>query len=126
MGQITNKSEFYAFLQEFSNDFDRNLIQHFCDHHKKAHLELEASYKIDVSEPSGLAINDSGTELYTVSDKTSRVYQLSLTGDVIKKYDFKGSNLEAFLLIQKINFYWQRKQPKKLLFGYGNRRIFKA
>ena len=66
-----------------------------CDDPKKANLELEASYKINVSEPSGLSINDSGTELYTVSDKTSMVYKLSPTGDVIQTFDFKGSNLEG-------------------------------
>lgn len=66
-----------------------------CDDYKKAHLELEASYKINVSEPSGLAINDTGTELFTVSDKTSSVYKLSTTGDVIQTFDFKGSNLEG-------------------------------
>ena len=66
-----------------------------CDDYKKAHLDLEASYKINVSEPSGLAVNSSGTELFTVSDKTSTVYKLSTTGDIIQTFDFKGSNLEG-------------------------------
>jgi len=66
-----------------------------CDDQKKANLELEASYKINVSEPSGLSINESGTELYTVSDNTSVVYIVSPTGDVIQTIDFKGSNLEG-------------------------------
>jgi len=71
------------------------IITPSCNNHIKGHLELEASYKIKVSEPSGLSINDSGTELYTVSDKTSIVYKLSLTGDVIQTFDFKGSNVEG-------------------------------
>jgi uncharacterized protein YjiK len=71
------------------------IITTSCDNHKKTDLELKASYKINVSEPSGLSINDSGTALYTVSDKTSIVYKLSLTGDVIETIDFKGSNLEG-------------------------------
>lgn len=62
---------------------------------KKEALELEASYKIKVKEPSGLGINDAGNVLYTVSDKTSKVYKLSTTGDVIKTLDCKGSNLEG-------------------------------
>jgi len=66
-----------------------------CDDKKKANLELEASYKIKVLEPSGLAINGSGTELFTVSDKTSTVYKLSTTGDIIETFDYKGSNLEG-------------------------------
>ena len=67
----------------------------FTSFYKKEALELEASYKIKVKEPSGLAINDSGTVLYTVSDKTSTVYKLSLTGDVIQTIDCKGTNLEG-------------------------------
>jgi len=71
------------------------IISLSCDEHKKAHLELEASYKIKVSEPSGLAINAAGTELFTVSDNTSTIYKLSTKGDIIQTFDFKGSNLEG-------------------------------
>jgi uncharacterized protein YjiK len=62
---------------------------------KKEALELEASYKIKVKEPSGLGINDAGTVLYTVSDKTSKVYKLSTTGDVIQTLDCEAANLEG-------------------------------
>lgn len=68
------------------------LITSFC---KKKALELEASYKIKVKEPSGLAINDAGNVLYTVSDKTSKIYKLSLKGEVLKKIECEGNNLEG-------------------------------
>lgn len=68
------------------------LVTSFC---KKKTLELEASYKIKVKEPSGLAINNTGTVLYTVSDKTSKVYKLSTTGDVIETFDADATNLEG-------------------------------
>ena len=71
------------------------IITPSCDDLKKDNLELKTSYKIKVSEPSGLSINGSATELYTVSDKTSKVYKLSTKGDVIQTFDFKGSNLEG-------------------------------
>ena len=58
-------------------------------------LELVASYKIDVLEPSGLAVNSSGTVLYTVSDNTAQVYKLSTTGDVLQTYSYKGNDLEG-------------------------------
>lgn len=58
-------------------------------------LELEASYKIDVLEPSGLAINSSSTVLYTVSDNTAQVYKLSITGNVIQTFNYKGNDLEG-------------------------------
>ena len=86
-----------------------------CDDHKKADLELKASYKIDVSEPSGLSINDSGTELYTVSDKTSIVYKLSLTGEVIQTFDFKGSNLEGVSTYTENKLLLAEESKKKII-----------
>ena len=83
------------FLKNVLITFITIIITPSCDDPKKAILELEASYKIKVSEPSGLSINDLGTELYTVSDKTSKVYKLSPKGKVIQTFDFKGSNLEG-------------------------------
>ena len=86
-----------------------------CDDHKKAHLELEASYKINVSEPSGLSINDSGTELYMVSDKTSVVYTLSPTGEVIQTIDFKGSNLEGVSTYTENKLLLAEESSKKII-----------
>jgi uncharacterized protein YjiK len=58
-------------------------------------LELEASYRIDVLEPSGLAVSSKGDVLYTVSDHTAEIYKLSTTGDVIQKFNYRGSDLEG-------------------------------
>lgn len=58
-------------------------------------LELEASYKIDVIEPSGLAVNSEGNALYTVSDNTAQVYKLSTTGNVIQAFNYVGNDLEG-------------------------------
>ena len=58
-------------------------------------LELESSYKIDVLEPSGLAINSAGNALYTVSDNTAQVYKLSTTGNVIQTFNYVGNDLEG-------------------------------
>jgi len=58
-------------------------------------LELEASYRIDVLEPSGLAVSSSGDVLYTVSDNTAEIYKLSTRGDVIQTYNYRGNDLEG-------------------------------
>ena len=58
-------------------------------------LELISSYKINVSEPSGLAISTNGTELFTVSDNTNNIYKLSVTGDILKEFQFTGNDLEG-------------------------------
>ena len=58
-------------------------------------LELISSYKIDVAEPSGLAVNSEGDVLYTVSDHTAQIYKLSTTGNVIQTLDYVGNDLEG-------------------------------
>lgn len=61
----------------------------------KAELELVNSFSINVSEPSGLAINVNGTELFTVSDNTNNIYKLSVTGAILKEFQFAGNDLEG-------------------------------
>ncbi len=58
-------------------------------------LELLTTFSIDVPEPSGLAINSSGTILYTVSDLTNKVYKLATSGVVLQIFDFTGNDLEG-------------------------------
>ncbi|MDN3641222.1 SdiA-regulated domain-containing protein [Lutimonas halocynthiae] len=91
------------------------IISTSCDAYKNTKLELEASYKIDVSEPSGLSVNNSGTALYTVSDRTSTVYKLSMTGDIIETYDSKGSNLEGVSTYTENKLLLAEESKKKIV-----------
>jgi len=50
---------------------------------------------LSISETSGLAINDSGTTLWTVTDTPGRVYQLDLVGKMIRKLNYVGEDLEG-------------------------------
>ncbi len=61
-------------------------------------LELLVKYKIDVPEPSGLAIDQSGSALYTVSDNTNKVYKISAQGEVIRTFGYSGNDLEGVSL----------------------------
>ncbi len=58
-------------------------------------LNLLESYDIDVPEPSGLAINNAETVLYTVSDETNKMYKLTTTGVLLQTFDFEGNDLEG-------------------------------
>lgn len=58
-------------------------------------LELVASYRIDIAEPSGLAVSKSGNVLYTVSDNTAKVYRLSTSGTLIQTFNYVGNDLEG-------------------------------
>ncbi len=55
-----------------------------------------ASYHIDgVPEPSGLSLHINGKSLWTVSDQTAKVYQISLDGRLLKTLSYLGEDLEG-------------------------------
>ncbi|MEN8120608.1 MAG: SdiA-regulated domain-containing protein [Bacteroidota bacterium] len=58
-------------------------------------LELLATHNISVLEPSGLAIDKTGTVLYSVSDNTGNIYKLSTEGVLLKTYHYGGDDLEG-------------------------------
>ena len=62
-------------------------------------LELVSDVGINISEPSGLAINSNNSALYTVSDNTNKVYKLNLLGSILETYDFIGNDLEGISYI---------------------------
>ena len=58
-------------------------------------LTLLATYPLTVTEPSGLAFGPDNETLLTVSDNTNQVFEMSLTGEVIKTWDYQGNDLEG-------------------------------
>ncbi len=60
-----------------------------------ASLPLIASHALSVSEPSDLAIDESGKTLWTVTDRPGRVHQLTLEGKLIRTLKFVGDDLEG-------------------------------
>lgn len=62
-------------------------------------LDLISSDRIDVLEASGLAINSSGTALYTVSDNTTNIYKLSTAGTVLHEYSYNGNDVEGITMV---------------------------
>jgi uncharacterized protein YjiK len=58
-------------------------------------LHLEATHPLQISEPSDLAIDETGKTLWTVTNKPARVYQLDLEGNVVKTLKYEGEDLEG-------------------------------
>ena len=58
-------------------------------------LRLVTTYALDITEPSGLAINDSGTVLWTVTNNPDKVYQLDTAGKVVRTLHYVGEDLEG-------------------------------
>jgi uncharacterized protein YjiK len=58
-------------------------------------LTLLATYPLLVTEPSGLSFGPDSESLLTVSDNTNEVFEISLTGEILKTWDYQGNDLEG-------------------------------
>jgi len=58
-------------------------------------LEMSASFDILVPEPSGLSFGPGNNTLLAVSDNTNSIYELSLTGTLIRTIEYAGRDLEG-------------------------------
>lgn len=52
-------------------------------------------FDLIVPEPSGLTLSQDKKSLYTISDETSKVYKLNLTGDVLDSFFVQADDLEG-------------------------------
>ena len=87
-------------------------------------LELITSFRIDVSEPSGLAINNSGTILYTVSDNTNKVYKLSTTGNSLQTFNYIGNDLEGVAVFTGNKLLLAEERTKEIVVFDMTTRVF--
>jgi uncharacterized protein YjiK len=56
---------------------------------------LIETHPLTISEPSDLAIDETGKILWTVTNKPAKVYQLDLAGNVVKTLKYVGRDLEG-------------------------------
>jgi len=57
--------------------------------------KLVETHRLSISEPSDLAIDETGKILWTVTNKPAKVYQLDRTGNVVKTLKYEGRDLEG-------------------------------
>ena len=81
----------------------------------KDDLELISTFDVAIAEPSGLAINSTGTALYTVSDNTAKVYKLSTKGEVIKTFGYTGDDLEGVTTFKGVKLLLAEERTKELV-----------
>jgi len=70
-------------------------------------------YNVEVPEPSGLCFAKDKKSLYTVSDKTGKIYQLDLKGKVINTLSFKGNDLEGITYDSTTNTIWVTEEVNR-------------
>ncbi|KAA3611146.1 MAG: hypothetical protein D8M58_14320 [Calditrichaeota bacterium] len=69
-------------------------------------LKKETEFKIDVPEPSGLALSQDKTFLWTVSDNTNRVYKIDFEGNILGELNYTGNDLEGIIQSPKDSTIW--------------------
>jgi VCBS repeat-containing protein len=77
-----------------------------------SHLELIDDHKMDVDEPSDLALD--GNALWTISDRHSKLYQVDDDGDVKGEIDIEGSDFEALAIDEDGHFYVADESAAKI------------
>jgi uncharacterized protein YjiK len=85
------------------------------EYETKEDLELLSSFGVNVAEPSGLAINDTGTILYTVSDNTNKIYKISTTGNVLQTFNYVGNDLEGVSTYTKNKLLVAEERTKEIV-----------
>lgn len=87
-------------------------------------LKLITSYKLDISEPSGLTFNKKNNSLYTVSDGNSTVYQIDFMGKIISSLTVESSDLEGIAFTSNQDTMYVAEETRQLVTNYtGNRKI---
>ncbi len=58
-------------------------------------ISLLSTHQLGVGEPSGLAVNEAGTVLWTVGTRPNRIYCLDAAGTITDTLAYKGNDLEG-------------------------------
>jgi len=69
-------------------------------------LKLVSSVKMNVDEPSGLCLSLDAKTLWTVSDRTNRVYKAGFDGKALDTLSYTGIDLEGIAVSSKDSTIW--------------------
>jgi len=76
-----------------------NSLLLFCGGNNK--LKSSQEYKLNIPEPSGLALSYDKNKLWTISDANSTVYLMSLQGKVEQSFSVDADDLEGITVIDE-------------------------
>jgi uncharacterized protein YjiK len=66
--------------------------------------ELDEQYQLNFPEPSGLTCDKNARVLWSVSDQTGQIYQLSLEGQQLRTLPWKGEDPEGITMVDDMLF----------------------
>lgn len=78
-----------------------------------ATLTLLEAHVLSVAEPSDLAIDETGTILWTVTNHPEKVYQLKTDGTVVKTLSYVGYDLEGIAYDVRDHTLWLAEENRR-------------
>ncbi|MFA7420383.1 MAG: SdiA-regulated domain-containing protein [Melioribacteraceae bacterium] len=81
-------------------------------------LKQIAVYKTSVPEPSGLFYNTKTKTLFTVSDGNSTVYEMDLTGSIIRSFLIQSSDMEGITFSANSDTMYVAEETNQLVTKY--------
>lgn len=78
-----------------------------------AALTLLEVHVLSIAEPSDLAIDETGTILWTVTNHPEKVYQLQTDGTVVKELSYVGSDLEGVAYDPRDHTLWLAEENRR-------------
>ena len=102
-----------------------------CSKEKKDNLTMldpSAVYTVNIPETSDLSFGSSADILYTVSDRTAKVYKITAKGKVLSELAYTGSDLEGVCYVDNQSLYVAEERLRTIikLDLQGNQLIQKA
>ena len=70
------------------------------------HLELIASYPLQIDQPSGITFNGDFTFFWIVDGSKEKVYKTDLKGNILETLPYKGNDLEGICYDKNSNSLW--------------------
>jgi uncharacterized protein YjiK len=89
-----------------------------CSKQKKDNLTLLSLlevYAVNIPETSDLSFGSSADILYTVSDRTAKVYKITNQGKVLSELSFTGSDLEGVSYVGNEFLYVAEERLRKII-----------
>jgi len=72
-------------------------------------------YAVNIPETSDLSFGSSTDILYTVSDRTAKVYKITTKGKVLSELKYTGSDLEGVCYFENQNIYVAEERLRKII-----------
>ncbi|MBK7104609.1 MAG: SdiA-regulated domain-containing protein [Ignavibacteriae bacterium] len=100
-------------------------ISNFCNSNNNVNgisgnIKPVSQIKINVPEPSGLYFDEITNSLWTVSDESSKIYQINFDGEVLNSFSLNGFDLEGITFLNDTTIVTILERTREVVFLHIN------